>query len=364
MVDRGVALDMISTAAPNVESMFQSLVGNLPAAVYRCAHDADWTMEYVSDYIEVLTGYPAHDYLVSRTRILAIHPDDSQYVIDEVGRAVEANLPFSVRYRVVHADGSIRRLFDSGVGVCDDDGNVVYLDGALFDETEQHQREEKIAAQYVLLEDIATYGLPKLNRYVSSLQEQRDDKAEQAGASQPKQARSENIQQLQNLMGNIISLTLSGRTSDSSYVDMVAVLMEVKRGRQSTIAQTNAMIKSGDLPKVHFNAQRLKSVLSQLLDNSIKFNAANYPDISIQAEISDGRATISIADNGIGFDRYFLENAFDLGSRGQNALAYPGDGFGLAVCKSILDAAGEEIWIDPDTQTGSRVCFTLPVAGT
>src|SRR4051794_6194119 len=59
------------------EALLGSLVANLPGAVYRCACDSDWTMEWLSDAIEELSGYPADDFVDSAVRTFAsiIHPD-------------------------------------------------------------------------------------------------------------------------------------------------------------------------------------------------------------------------------------------------------------------------------------------------
>ena len=37
----------------------ESLVANVPGAIYRCAFNSDWEMEFMSDGIEQITGYPA-----------------------------------------------------------------------------------------------------------------------------------------------------------------------------------------------------------------------------------------------------------------------------------------------------------------
>ena len=37
----------------------ESLVANVPGAIYRCAFKSDWEMEFMSDGIEQITGYPA-----------------------------------------------------------------------------------------------------------------------------------------------------------------------------------------------------------------------------------------------------------------------------------------------------------------
>ena len=60
------------------QTRLQALMANIPGAIYRCAHDADYTMEVISDDIERISGYPPSDFVQSACRSFAsiIHPDD------------------------------------------------------------------------------------------------------------------------------------------------------------------------------------------------------------------------------------------------------------------------------------------------
>lgn len=62
------------------EALLRSLVTNIPGALYRGACDSDWTMEWLSDEVERITGYPATDFIDCAVRTLAsvIHPDDRE----------------------------------------------------------------------------------------------------------------------------------------------------------------------------------------------------------------------------------------------------------------------------------------------
>ncbi|MDT8324200.1 MAG: PAS domain-containing protein, partial [Bacteroidota bacterium] len=80
---------------------YRSLVANLPGAVYRCANDAYWTMEFISPQIEDLTGYPASDFIDNEVRSYnsVIHPEDVIKVVDAVNEGLKHHRPYVVEYR-------------------------------------------------------------------------------------------------------------------------------------------------------------------------------------------------------------------------------------------------------------------------
>ena len=128
------------------ELRFRTLVENIPGIVYRCEMDHDWTMHYISDMIEVVSGYPATDFLANRVRTFdsIILPDDREMVSNVVNKAVKRRSSFSIEYRITTADGSIKWIFERGQGVYAEDGNLLFLDGALFDITERMQAEDML----------------------------------------------------------------------------------------------------------------------------------------------------------------------------------------------------------------------------
>ena len=103
---------------------FSSLVTNIPGVVYKCACDQDWTMEFISDEIEVLSGYPASDFIKNAVRSYAsiILPDDSQLVEDTVIDGVNHNLPYTIEYRVINRDDSTRWVYERGKATKDKSG--------------------------------------------------------------------------------------------------------------------------------------------------------------------------------------------------------------------------------------------------
>jgi len=92
------------------DERFRSLLANIPGAVYRCRNDKVWTMEFLSEGIEDIVGYPASDFLgdAKRDYLSVIHPEDRQFVEDAIAAALERREPFGVEYRVVDAAGNAR----------------------------------------------------------------------------------------------------------------------------------------------------------------------------------------------------------------------------------------------------------------
>lgn len=130
------------------EARFRSLIFNIPGAIYRCRCDDDWTMEFVSDAIEEICGYPAVELIQNATRSFAsiIHAEDQ--IVNEitVSHAVLISEPFTLEYRITHRDGSIRWMAERGQATLDENGEPLYLDGAIFDVTKRKQAEEELRA--------------------------------------------------------------------------------------------------------------------------------------------------------------------------------------------------------------------------
>src|SRR5262249_31676343 len=148
LIDRRLAYQaqLDQTARENEASKFRTLVDNIPGACYRCANDAAYTMEFISDAIENISGYPASDFISNRVRTYAslFHPDDSAHVDRVVGDAVAVREPFTIEYRVQHKDGSYRWVHEKGQGVFDANGNLLHLDGAIFDISERRRIEGEL----------------------------------------------------------------------------------------------------------------------------------------------------------------------------------------------------------------------------
>lgn len=129
------------------EKQFRSLVDNIPGITYRCLLDEHWTMLYMSDQVDPLSGYPASDFIRNAVRSYAsvIHPDDRQPTDEAVQAALrDGSDQWLIEYRILHRDGRIRWAQERGTVIRDLDWTPLYLDGFILDITAAKQASEAL----------------------------------------------------------------------------------------------------------------------------------------------------------------------------------------------------------------------------
>jgi len=126
------------------ERRLSTLMGNLPGLAYRCRNDRDWTMEFISQGCRSLTGHEPVELIGNRVRSYndLIHPDDRQAVWDQVQQALAERRPFRLIYRIRTAAGEEKWVWEQGLGVFSDSGELRALEGFITDITERRQAEE------------------------------------------------------------------------------------------------------------------------------------------------------------------------------------------------------------------------------
>ena len=138
------------------EALLRSMVDNIPGALYRGACDSDWTMDWLSDQVETITGYPASDFIDNSVRTFAsvIHPDDRAGVERSVAEAVDARRPFNLEYRILRRDGDVRWVLERGQAQELGDGRR-WLAGAIFDITARRAAERALRDKEVVQAQLA-----------------------------------------------------------------------------------------------------------------------------------------------------------------------------------------------------------------
>ena len=116
---------------------------------------------------------------------------------------------------------------------------------------------------------------------------------------------------------------------------------------------------------VKADATRLALVISNLVDNAIKYNVANGQVIvKLRKLPSQPYVEVSVKDTGVGMSKESFSKLFTKFFRGKNVekFAISGSGLGLYLAKNIIKKHGGKIWAKSVLNRGSTFYFTLPYA--
>jgi NtrC-family two-component system sensor histidine kinase KinB len=138
--------------------------------------------------------------------------------------------------------------------------------------------------------------------------------------------------------------------------EAVEQIQPLALGKKQTI---EARVAPG-LPEVSVDRDLILRVLTNLLDNSVKFTEKGG-HITIGVERIGGEMLFAVSDTGIGVPPEFRQRAFDRFSRLENTNGVKGTGIGLAFCKLAVEAHGGRIWVESEVGKGSDFKFTLPL---
>jgi PAS domain S-box-containing protein len=122
-----------------------------------------------------------------------------------------------------------------------------------------------------------------------------------------------------------------------------------------------------DVPAVHADPSRIAQVLTNLIENAVKFTPEGGAVFvsAVRGDATDGSLCISVADTGVGILPEELPKVFDNHYQGTNTvnLTRKGFGIGLHVCKDLVERHGGRLWVESRAGEGCTFSFTLPAAG-
>jgi signal transduction histidine kinase len=185
------------------------------------------------------------------------------------------------------------------------------------------------------------------------------------------EAIARNASRLQRLTGDILDVTRIESRSlklNLERVNLNELVSDIIEDYGNEIEKSSKDVKLLHEPaqdkiiEVEADKNRLTQVISNLLNNAIKFTKEGT--IKVTEEVKDSQALVSIKDTGQGIDpeifpRLFLKFA---------AKSETGTGLGLFISKSIVEAHGGRIWAennytDYDGKKGATFTFSIPLSG-
>jgi PAS domain S-box-containing protein len=122
------------------------------------------------------------------------------------------------------------------------------------------------------------------------------------------------------------------------------------------------VLKVPDLPPLRADKVRIGQVITNLVENAVKFSAEGSL-IAIEVQSVNDGVIFSVEDRGIGIPPAVATSIFDRFYQAKQVVdgKTKGTGLGLSICKGLVEAHGGKIWVESQPGQGSRFCFSIPV---
>jgi two-component system sensor histidine kinase KdpD len=165
----------------------------------------------------------------------------------------------------------------------------------------------------------------------------------------------ENLLDISRIEGGALRPEKEWYPVDELVHDVLGRMQQSLQGREVT-TQVPA-----DVPPVELDYMMVDQVLTNLLENALRYTPAGSP-LEIVVSTTATEMAVSVADRGPGIPPDDLERIFDKFYRVMGrSRATSGSGLGLAVCRGLIETHGGRIWAENRPGGGAIFCFTLPL---
>lgn len=145
-------------------------------------------------------------------------------------------------------------------------------------------------------------------------------------------------------------------------LDMNRVVADAVAAQMFQVQQTGATVRIDPLPPCTGDADQIGQVISNLLDNALKYRDRGRPlRIRFSGRVEGGQAVYDVADTGRGIAAEHQRKIWVMFHRLYPEDGTPGEGLGLTLARRILERHGGRVWVDSTPGEGSCFHFSLPV---
>ncbi len=152
---------------------------------------------------------------------------------------------------------------------------------------------------------------------------------------------------------------------ERSEVHLTVLLTEVAQHMEPLVRRSHITInvEAADLPPVRADRALLERVLTNLLDNALKYTPP-HGMIALRAAAEADRILVAVSDTGLGIPHEQRERVFEWFAQiGGEKLKRRGFGLGLTFCRLAIEAHGGRIWVESGADgLGTQFVFSLPTS--
>lgn len=324
---------VVEEALVESERAYSTMIGNLPGFVYRCANDADYTMEFISDGCIAVTGYaPAdliHNAVVSYNDL--VHPDYQQTLWETVQKFLYSGGMFEVEYPIITKSGEIRWVWERGRGIYSQNNQLAFLEGFITDVTDRRRVKDALRQsnnKIRLLTSLTRHDIVNNLLMLKGYQEIALDTMDLQAVHNYLNRSHEITDRIESIVGFTRDYEELGQAG-SAWLSVYSLI----ESAQAEIPTGAIRIDNTILPSLKVFADPiLQKVFSTLMENSIRHGKTVTVGTFLSGEVNSD-LVLFYRDDGTGIKAEEKEMIFDHGY-GEHT------GLGLYLAREIVSAGG------------------------
>jgi len=332
----------------------EGLFKRLPVALYRSAPNGE--LLAANPALAALLGYESSEDLFEQfenVETVYIDPSKRELWLNQISESGEVH-DFDVELR--RRDGSSVWVQDTARAVYDDDGRLMYCEGALLDVTDKVKakkaRDEFVATVSHELRNPISVLLGLAQELASDYESFSDDERREISDVMARQADDASW---------IIEDLLVAYREDMSRVTVFSeefdVIDEVQRVMESFDAEVGLQVES-DSTRVIADPRRTRQILRNLVSNAIRYGGN---EVFVRVRRDGGLVAVDVCDDGPALDADEAQRIFESYERGSGLLDAKSVGLGLSVARKLAGLMNGYLDYRHDGQYSSFI-VTLPAA--
>lgn len=368
-----------------------SLLSDMPGAAYRFAPRSPFTPEFISEGIADLSGFSADSFLRGQVRwIDRVHREDLVECERRIAEAVAHRGTYELEYRVQHADGSERHIWERGHPLYDEQGAPRALEGLMVEATARkaaEARAREFDRQIVETQKLESLGVlaggiaHDFNNILTAVLGNASIARQSLPAPHPLQSQLQQIERAARRAAELCAQMLAyagkshlttARLDLSELVRDTTSLLEVTLGKSTRLD----LRLGSDLPHVQVDATQIRQIVMNLVINAadaigdrpgevvlrtfvVEAHRDDFCSAVERPDLPPGRYVgLEVRDNGIGMPAEMLARIFEPFF----TTKFSGRGLGLSAVLGIVRSHRGALFVESQSGVGTTFRLLLPAA--